>query len=110
MNKSIQNEELESEFTEPEIIMRIDENGRTTPMALSLMSVKNFQGRASSRLLRILHGSGGPKSTCHRSIVPREARFTQSNGRTLIDTILGTYAPVSSVTMEGLRLPAFEKD
>ena len=49
---------LEDKILEPEIVMAVDQQGRTTPMASGIMVVKSIQGRACSRLLRVLYDSG----------------------------------------------------
>lgn len=108
MKETTKDEEPKIEFIGSEKIMETYENGRTTPMASGLMAVKN-QGNSSSRLLRVLYDSGRSKSMRHRSIVLRGTRLTQSNGRPFMNTLVGTYPSMGSVTMTGLGPPAFDK-
>ena len=71
---------------EPEVIMTMDSNGRSAPMAACLMVARN------------------------RNVIPRGARITEAPSQTLINTLAGTYAPFGTVTLEGLRLPSFDKN
>lgn len=112
-DKTVEPEAIDSTIewaSEPEIIMVADSQGKSTPMACGVMVVKDIQGRASSRLLRVLYDSGGSKSMCHRRVIPRGARLNQNEDRTLMRTLAGTYAPLGTVNMKGLRLPAFDKN
>ena len=95
--------------TEPEIIMAVDQGGKSTPMACAMMVVKDLQGKPCSRLLKVLFDSGGSKSMCHRRILPMGARIDQPRTRSLMRTLAGTYAPLGTVQMKGMRLPAFDK-
>ena len=96
--------------SEPELIMTIDQKGRTTPMASAIMVVRHIQGRACSRLLRVLFDSGGGKSMCHRRILPKGARLDTQEERILMQTIMGTYSPLSTAEMTGIRFPTFNKN
>ena len=102
--------ETHLEASAPDIIMTIDHQGRCTPMASGVMVVKDVQGRACSRLLRVLYDSGGSKSMCHRRILPKGARITQDSERTMMNTLAGAYSPLGSVDIRGMRLPAFDKN
>ena len=74
------------------------------------MVVKGIQGRSGSHLLKILYDYGGSKSMIKRNILPRGTRLTQSNSRMLMNTLAGTYAPLGSVEIKGMQLPAFDKN
>ena len=102
--------ETHLEASAPDVIMTIDHQGRCTPMASGVMVVKDVQGRACSRLLRVLYDSGGSKSMCHRRILPKGARITQDSERTMMNTLAGAYSPLGSVDIRGMRLPAFDKN
>ena len=102
--------EMEVEILEPQIIMATDETGQTTPMACGIMLVKSIQGRPCSRLLKVLYDSGGSKSMIKKSILPKGIMLTQNNSRMLMNTLAGTYAPLGSVELKGMRLPAFDKN
>ena len=99
-----------NEVDEPELIMAVDNKGRIAPMASGIMVVRDVQGKACSRLLRVLFDSGGAKSMCHRRVMPKGARINTNGGRVLMQTIAGTYAPVGTAEMTGIRLPAFDKN
>ena len=45
----------EVELLKSEIIMTADKAGHSTPMACKIMVVKSIQGRACSKLLRVLY-------------------------------------------------------
>ena len=45
-----------------------------------------------------------------RNALPRGSRITQGKNRTLMNTLAGTYAPLGSVEIKGMRLPAFDKN
>ena len=45
-----------------------------------------------------------------KSILPKGIRLTQNNSRMLMNTLVGTYAPLCSVELKGMRLPAFDKN
>ena len=47
----------EVELLEPEIMMTVDKAGRSTLMACGIMVVKSIQGRACSKLFRVLYKS-----------------------------------------------------
>ena len=94
---------------EPEVIMTMDSNGRSTPIAACLMVARKVQGRPYSKLMKVLLGPRGSKSMFHRTTVPRGARITEAPSKTLMNTLAGTYAPLGKITMEGLRLPSFER-
>lgn len=102
--------EMKAEMLEPQIIMATDETGQSTPMACGIMLVKSIQGRPCSRLLKVLYDSGGSKSMIKKSILPKGVRVTQSNNRMLMNTLAGTYAPLGSVEIKGMQLPAFDKN
>ena len=78
-------------------------------MASGIMVVRDIQGRHYSRLLKVLFDSGGSKSMSHRRIQPKGVRIDQTNVRSLMRTLAGTYSPQGTVRMEGLKLPAFDK-
>ena len=86
----------------------MDNTGQTTPIC-GTMVVKGIQGRSGSHLLKILYDYGGSKSMIKRNILPRGTRLTQSNSRMLMNTLAGTYAPLGSVEIKGMQLPAFDK-
>ena len=44
--------------SEPELIMAVDQKGKTTPIANDIMAVKGIQERYCSRLLKVLFDSG----------------------------------------------------
>ena len=96
--------------SEPELIMTIDQKGRTTPMASAIMVVQHIQGRACLRLLRVLFDSGGGKSMCHRRILPKGERLDTQGERIIMQTIMGTYSPLGTAEMTGIRFPAFDKN
>ena len=56
--------------SEPELIVTVDKQGNSTPMASGIMVVKDVQGRPYTRLLKVLFDSGGSKSMCHRQVLP----------------------------------------
>ena len=89
--------------SEPELIMTVDQRGKSTPMASAIMVVKDIQGRPCSRLLKVLFDSGGSKSMCHRRILPKGARIDQPRTRSLMRTLAGTYSPLGTVQMQGAR-------
>ena len=95
---------------EPEIIMATDSNDRSRPMAVCLMVARKVQGQPCSKLMKVLLDSGGFKSMCHRNVIPRGTRITEASSWTLMNTLAGTYAPLGKVTVEGLRLPSFDKN
>ncbi len=94
----------------PEVTMAVDQQGRSAPMACGVMVVKDIQGKACSRLLRVLYDSGGSKSMCHRRVMPRGARINQDSEKQLFNTLAGTYGSLGSIQMSGMRLPAFDKN
>ena len=47
---------------------------------------------------------------CHRRILPRGARMDTQGDQVLMQTIMGTYAPLSTAEMTGIRFPAFDKN
>ncbi len=46
---------------------------------------------------------------CHRRILPKGVRLEQHSNRSLLRTLAGTYAPLGTVDINGIRLPAFDK-
>ena len=44
-----------------------------------------------------------------KNIMPRGVRLDIGGPRTLMNTLAGTYAPLGSVSIKGMRLPAFDK-
>ena len=83
--------------TEPKIIMSVDQQGTSTPMAYGIMVAKGIQGQSYSKLLRVLFDSGGSKYMCHRRVVPRVARIDQNARRALMNNLAGTYALLGSI-------------
>ena len=69
---------MKAELLEPEIVMAVDETGQSTPMACGIMLVKSIQGKACSRLLKVLYDSGGSKSMIKKGTLPKGVRPTQS--------------------------------
>ena len=63
---------MEAEWLQPQTIMTTDETGQSTPMACDIMLVKSIQGRACSRLLKVLYDSGGSKSMIKKSVLPKD--------------------------------------
>ena len=102
--------EIQNIIREPKLVMATDRQGRTVPMASVVMVVKSLQGRPCSKLLRVLLDSGGSDSMCARHLIPNGARLDQIPTRTLMNTLAGTYAPMGSVTMTDMRIPAFDKN
>ena len=45
-----------------------------------------------------------------KSVLPKGVRLTRSNRIMLMNTPAGTYAPLGSVEIKGMRLPAFDKN
>ena len=90
--------------------MAIDEAGHSTPMACGIMVVKSIQGRACSKLLRVLYDSGESKSTAKKNVLPKGVRLDANGPTTLMNTLAGPYAPLGSVYIKGIRLPAFDKN
>ena len=90
----------EVELLKPEIIMTADKAGRSTPMVCKIMVVKSIQGRACSKLLRVLCDSGGSKPTVKKNILPKGARLDTNGPRTLMNTLVGTYAPLGLVSIK----------
>ena len=78
-------------------------------MACGIMVVKSIQGRACSRLLRILFDSGGSRTMIRRGVIPEGAQLDQGETR-VFDTLAGAMASLGSATVEGMRLPAFNKN
>ena len=101
---------MKAELLEPEIVMAVDETGHSTPMACGIMLVKSMQGKACSRMLKVLHDSGGSKSMIKKGTLPKGVRPTQSNSRMLVNTLAGTCAPLGSVEVKGMGLPTFDKN
>ena len=95
--------------SEPEIILAVDQQGKSTPMASGIMFVKDVKGRSCSILLKVLFDSGGSKSMCHGRVLPNGVRLDQSQERNLMRTLAGVYAPRGTVRMQGIRLPVFYK-
>ena len=98
-----------SMVSEPELVMAVDHQGKSTPMASGIMVVRDIQGKNCSRLIKVLFDSGGSKSMCHRRILPKGARINQPEVRSLMRTLAGTYSPQGTVRMGGIKLPAFDK-
>ena len=46
----------------------------------------------------------------HRRVMPRGTTITQTNQRSLMNTLAGVYAPLGSASVKGIRLPAFDKN
>ena len=67
----------EMELLKPELVMVVDEAGHSTPMACGIMVVKSIQGRACSKLLRVLYDSGGSKSVAKKNILPKGVHKTR---------------------------------
>ena len=95
--------------SEPELIMTVDQHGNSTPMASAIMVVKEVQGRSCSRLLKVLFDSGGSKSMCHKRVMPKGICIDQPKTKSLMRTLAGTYVPLGTIRMKGMRLPAFDK-
>lgn len=90
-----QDEQIQYEWAQaPELILTTDAAaaGNTMPMACGILVVKDIQGRACSRLLRVLFDSGGSKSMVHRRVVPRGSRLDQPENQTMMRTLAGVYA------------------
>ena len=64
----------EMKLLKPELGMAVDKAGHSTLMACGIMVVKSIQGRACSKLLRVLYDSGGCKSTVKKNILPKGVR------------------------------------
>ena len=62
----------EVELLKPELVMTVDKAGHSTPMPYGIMVVKSIQGRACSKLLRVLYDSGGSKSTAKKIFCQKE--------------------------------------
>lgn len=96
-------------FVPGDLTMTIDHTGKSTPMACGVMIAKCVQGKTCSRLFRVLFDSGGSKSMIHRRVLPQGARIDQGEVK-MFNTLAGAYASKGSVRLEGMRLPAFDKN
>ena len=92
-----------------QVTMVTDHQGRSTPLACGVMVAKDVAGRACSRLLRVLFDSGGSRSMIHKRVLPGGALVDQT-GKQLFNTLAGAYASQGSVKLDGMRLPAFDKN
>ena len=101
-------EELASEH-DLRVMMVTDNRGRSTPLACGVMVVKDVAGRACSRLLRVLFDSGGSRSMIHKRVLPGGARVDLTE-KQMFNTLAGAYASQGSVQLQGMRLPAFDKN
>ena len=70
-------EKVEQPQCEPGVVLRIDQKGCMAPMATGVMVVKDVAGRACSRVLRVLYGSGGSKSMMHKRVLPTGVQVNQ---------------------------------
>ena len=80
-----------------------------TPMATGVMLAKDIAGKASSRVLQVLYDSGGSKSMCHSRVIPTGARI-RTDKKQLFRTLAGAYASKGNVQLNGIILPAFDKN
>ena len=74
----------EVELLKLELVMTTDKEGHSTPMACGIVVVKCIQGRACSKLVRVLYDSGGSKFTIKENILPKEVRLDTDHPRTLM--------------------------
>ena len=92
-----------------QVTMTTDHQGQSTHLACGVMVAKDVAGRACSRLLRVLFDSGGSRSMIHKRALPGGARVDQT-GKQVFNTLAGAYASQGSVKLNGMRLPAFDKN
>ncbi len=93
----------------PEVTLNVDHQGLMTYTATGVMLVKDIFGKACPRVLRVLYDSGGLKSMCHNRVIPAGAQMG-TNKRQLFGTLAGAYASKENVQLNGIRLPAFDKN
>ena len=94
---------------DPHVVLTATRDGVVMPLPTSVMLVKLIQGKATSRMLRVLFDTGSTNSHAHISLLPPGTALTPLEEKKLVNTLAGLLAPKGAMTLEGLRLPEFDR-
>eukprot|EP00984_Skeletonema_dohrnii_P023617 scaffold12715_cov134-Skeletonema_dohrnii-CCMP3373.AAC.2 len=94
----------------PEVVMVTGTDGTSMPLAMVLIQVRSIQGKGSARYYKALLDTGSTISLAHKRILPDGTKADQLQGRTLVNTAAGVMAPIGTLTLDGIRLPEFDRN
>jgi hypothetical protein len=96
---------------DPHVVLTATRDGVVLlPLPTGVMLVKLIQGKPTSCMLRVLFDTGSTNSHARISLLPQGTALTPLEEKKLgVNTLAGLLAPIGGITLEGLRLPEFDR-
>mmetsp|Transcript_8887 Transcript_8887/g.14664 ORF Transcript_8887/g.14664 Transcript_8887/m.14664 type:complete len:1289 (+) Transcript_8887:344-4210(+) len=94
----------------PDVVMVTGEDGVTLPLPMVIIQVRSIQGKGTARYFKALLDTGSNVSLAHSRVLPEGAKMDHLKERKLVSTAAGPMAPNGLLTIDGLRLPEFDRN
>ncbi len=94
----------------PDVFMTTGADGTLIPLAMVIVQVRSIQGKGSARYLKALLHTGSNISLAHSRILPPGIKMDQLEEFKLFYTAAGPVAPTGQLTIDGIRLPEFDRN
>ena len=108
--KSLEDQKIEYKMlSEPVVVFVTDANGKSVPMAISMILFKSIQGIPCSRIMKVLFDSGESASMISSKVLPIGVQVDHDHKTNLVATLAGVMQPTDKVGVSGIRLPEFDR-
>ena len=94
----------------PDVVFVTTLEGKTQPLPMVLIQVRSIQGKGTARYYKALVDTGSTTSLAHARILPDGTKADLLQGRQGINTAAGVMHPLGNLTIDGLRLPEFDRN
>ena len=94
----------------PDVVMITGADGKMVPLAMVVIQFRSIQGKGTARYFRALLDTGSNVSLAHARVLPEGAKMDVLTEKKLVSTAAGPMAPKGLLTIDGLRLPEFDRN
>lgn len=94
----------------PDVVMVTGADGTTVPLPMVVIQVRSIQGKGTARYFKALLDTGSNVSLAHARVLPQGTKMDQLTGKKIVNTAAGPMSPNGLLTMDGLRLPEFDRN